>query len=252
MREITEEVVKGNYPKPLGRGLLKWRIDDLDTERGETKHIVELDNGDIAYVRKLANSLLVTDIDILYGLTGATLVGLPECLGAQHAFLYSSKIDDPMPKQLGMALRTVTMRKDGQYEMDCPEGFEVDVVLSDAEMAALLSGAETSEGLRLAIGDIGRGISFLCRVKSQLGDALLIVDRDPDNGLTLNCFTAAGTQDVLRILDGFDYLVSKAPYGYYNAVHDHEVEVDLADYMASKGFKPKTSVFAVTAAPKGE
>ena len=43
MKEITQAVLDATYDKPLGRGLLRWRILELDGERAETKHIVELD-----------------------------------------------------------------------------------------------------------------------------------------------------------------------------------------------------------------
>lgn len=252
MKEITEEVINATYPKPLGRGLLRWRVDDLDTERGETKHIVELDNGDIVYVRKLGGSVLVTDIDMIYGLKGATFVGLPECLGVNHAFLYSSQKEDPVALQMGMSLRTVTMRKDGGVEQPCPDGFEKDVVLTDTEMAELMKEADNSEAMRVALGDLARGSAYLCRVKSTLGDALMIVDRDSDGGVSLNCYNVKGAQDVLRVLDCFDYLVSTAHHGYYNATYESDASEVLALYMTNKGFKPQTTVYAISATPKGE
>lgn len=252
MKEITEEVVNATYPKPLGRGLLRWRVLDLDTERGETKHIVELDSGDIVYGRKLGGCVLLTDIDMMYGLKGASFVGLPECLGVEHVFLYSSQQDDPVPLQMGMSLRTKTLCKEGLCEQPRPEGFEEDVVLTETEMADLMKEAEQSEVMRHALGDIARGAAQLCRVKSTLGDAIMIVDRDPEGGLTLNCYNVKGSQDVLRVLDCFDYMVSKAPRGYYSAAYDSDANEALAMYMGSKGFKLQSTIYAISTTPKGE
>ncbi|ANZ48686.1 hypothetical protein BIZ83_gp167 [Erwinia phage vB_EamM_ChrisDB] len=252
MREITEEVVNATYPKPLGRGLLKWRIDDLDAERAETKHIVELDNGSIAYVRKIENSALVTDLDLLYGLEGITLVGLPECLGVEHVFMYTSNPNDAMPITLGLELRTQRMRKEGGNPIECPPGFDVDVVLTEKEMTALLEIADISPGMRVAIGDIGRGDSFLCRLTSTLGDGIMIVDRMEDGGIAMNSYNVQGSQDAIRLMDGFDYLVSQSTYGYYNYVQNNTTEELLAEYMANKGYKTVSSVYAISATPKGE
>lgn len=252
MKEITQAVLDATYDKPLGRGLLRWRILELDGERAETKHIVELDNGNIAYLRKIANSALITDLDVLHEMADNGFVGLPECLGLEHVFLYSSRPEDPMALKMGMELRTQRLRKQGKFDAVCPEGFEADIVLTDDELAGLMKAAQTSENLRSAVADLGMGYSFLCRITSPLGGGIAIVDRDPEGGLALNCYNVNGSQDVIRILDGYDYLVSKAPYGYYHHVLPLPGEDDLAAYMRSKGYVVETTIYAISVTPQGE
>ncbi|QVW55837.1 hypothetical protein pEaSNUABM9_00256 [Erwinia phage pEa_SNUABM_9] len=254
MKDITQSVLDGTYDRPLGRGLLNWRVLPLDEEVGESKHVVELADGAFAYLRKVDNTAMLTDVDLLRDVP-LTFVGLPEALGVDHVFLYTSKEDDPMPAKFGMYHRSVRTAKDGGFEATCPVGFEEDVVLDEEETKRLFSIAEESESMRFALSSVGRGASFICRYKSQHGNGLLIVDRfdnDPQH-ITLNTFHVIGSQDILPLLDGFNYLVSKAKKGYFDyPIEEGGIVGPIAEYMTTLGFKTYSKAYIISAAPKGE
>lgn len=252
MKDITQAVVDGTYDRPLGRGLLRWRILDLDEEIGETKHVVEVVDGVFAYLRKCEGVALLTAIDTLRE-TDVTLAGLPEVLDVSAVVLYSPHKDDPLAQRMGMTLSSVCSKKAGGTPVPCPDGFEVDVILNEVETKRLLKIAEESQTMRAALFSVGRGQSFFCRYPAAWGDAIMIVDRDEEGIISLNTFHVIAVQDIHHLLDGFNYLTSKEKEGRFESMMgDEEIGVPVQEYMESIGFEPYRNSYILKAAPKGE
>ncbi|ANZ48414.1 hypothetical protein BIZ78_gp161 [Erwinia phage vB_EamM_Caitlin] len=254
MKEITQAVLDGTYDRPLGRGLLNWRILPLDVEVGETKHIVELADGAFGYMRKVDDIALLTDMDLLFG-NPPNIQGLPEVMGVSAVVLYTSNLQDPLPVAMGMHKTTVRTRKAGGFEVSCPPGFEADVVLSDEETKRLFEIAESSPTMKAALSLVGRGVSFICRYRSKAGDALMIVDRydESNKSITMNTFHVIGTQDIFPMLDGFNYLTSKEDFGYFDCpLTDDGMTGPIHQYMENLGFKEYSCAYVINATPKGE
>lgn len=249
MREITQEVEAGTYPQLMGRGLLRYRTWELG--EGETKHIVELAHGHIAYLRRTQNSALIADADVLTD-GKPSLVGINDILDVDHVFLYTPDQNPDYVDKMGLEYRSVRMYKAGEYTAAKPDDLEINTVLSPEETAFLFDLAKEVPVIRQAVMAIGEGQGYVSRLPSPHGDALVITVTVPGDGLYLSAFHSKSGQDTVRVMDAFNYLVSTAKFGMYtDEVEDGELN-PACEYLQSLGFTPHTYVYAISRTPQGE
>lgn len=249
MREITKEVEDGTYPQLMGRGLLRFRTWELG--ESETKHIVELAHGHIAYIRRTQNSALIVEADVLTdGMP--SLVGINDILDVDHVFLYTPDQNPDYVAKMGLVYRSVRMYKAGGYTATRPDDLEIDTVLTPEETATLFNVAEDVPVMRQAVQAIGDGLGYVSRLPSPHGDTLVITVNVPGDGLYLSAFHSMSGQDTIRALDAFNYLVSTAKFGMFtDEVEDGELNPTCL-YLQSLGFTPHTYIYAITRTPQGE
>lgn len=210
MKEITEDVLKGDYPHPLGRGLLDWRVTPLSPN--ETKHIVA---ADFWYVYLKRNNVDNIGTVISVDRRGPTpsLKGIAEVLGCSAVYINHPTTEDETLEALGFELSGVRYILPTGGDVQPPVNMTEDCVLTDEERDGFLAAAKDNPALNEAMKEYSMGVSKFHRVDYGGDRSALLLAGNMTYGLDLVSYFALDIEGEMFCADMFAYLSSKDPEG---------------------------------------
>ncbi|QVW56259.1 hypothetical protein pEaSNUABM6_00123 [Erwinia phage pEa_SNUABM_6] len=217
MREITQEVLDGSYDKPLGRGVLDWRI--LELSPMETKHIVEVGRWRVYLKRhRIQETALLVSID-RFGDVDEPLLLLPDVLDVNAVFAYSKTTNDEELKKIGFELHAVKYIVPPRDGVRPPPKMVENCLLTDEESKSFKEAASNIESMRKAAEAYGMGTAAFHRVDFGDGRTAVALIDVVDGHAELLTHWASDFQSQMVIADMFDYIASGQKDGGSYAVN---------------------------------
>lgn len=210
MKDITQEVTNGTYPKPLGRGVLDWR--SMDLLPVETKHIIE-HGGWFFYIKRntIKEVALLASID--RGKEMPVLTGLAELLDVERVFAHSKITNDEELVKLGFHLCAARYRLPYNPDDKKPVNMTEDCLLTDEERDSYIKEAEGVPSLQNAMERYGLGTAKFHRVDYGGGRAALILVGEEPNGLDLLSHFSLDVEGEMFCGDMYAYVCSQHKLG---------------------------------------
>jgi len=211
MREITKEVLDGTYDKPLGRGVLDWRI--LELSPMETKHIVEVGRWRVYLKRhRIQETALLVSID-RFGDVDEPLHLLPDVIDVNAIFAYSTTTADEALKNVGFDLHAVKYIIPHREGISPPPKMIENCLLTDEETKSFKEATDTVESMRKAAEAYGMGTAAFHRVDFGHGRTAVALVNIVDEHAELLTHWASDFQSQMTVADIFNYIASNQKNG---------------------------------------